>query len=180
MSAAQQDSDVGTLREKPAVRKRAPAKKAPAKRTPKVEAPQPDEPIRERPPEEFTILGPPSKVTIEAGGEQFLSVEEFRKRLAGPPDGLYPEDAELFSFTPLNRETIWFPLSFEQPDAVWLWELYEKPFHIQSWEWMKLAQIPKSMQRKAVELMRDNPDEYLELFGQWFKAMSGGSANLGE
>jgi hypothetical protein len=131
-----------------------------------------------RPPEEFV---PPSKVTIEAGGEQFLSVEEFRQKLAGPPEGTYPEGTELFSFTPsTGGDTIWFPIAFEQPDAVWLWEMYEKPFHVQSWEWMKRAEIPRPMQRKAVELMRDNPAEYMELFGQWFKVLSGGSANLGE
>jgi hypothetical protein len=171
MSTAQQDSDVGTVREKPAVRKRAPRKAA----KPKVAQPE------VRPPEEFTILAPESKVTIEAGGEQFLSVEEFRKKLAGPPEGTYPEGTELFSYTPTNGETIWFPLNgFQMPGAVWLWEQYEKPFHAQSWEWMNRAKIPRWMQRKAVELEENNLSEYMDMFEQWFKALSGGTATPGE
>ena len=174
MASAQQDSDVGTLREKPAVRKRAPRKPKPATTM--------EEHAAVREPQEFTILAPPeSQVAIQSGGEQYMSVEEFRKKLGGPPEGTYPEGTELFSFTPsTGTGTIWFPMVFEQPDAVWLWEQYEKPFHVQSWEWMKRAQIPRSMQRKAVELMRDNPDEYMDMFGQWFKVLSGGTARLGE
>jgi hypothetical protein len=154
MVAAQQDSPK-------------PVKKA----KPKAAQAVPEEPVV-RPPEQFVVQE----------REQFISVEEFRKKLnAGPPEGLYPEDAELFSYTPNSTgETIWFPMAFEQPDAVWLWEMYEKPFHVQSWEWMKWAKIPRLMQRKAVELMRDNPDEYLDMFDQWFKAMSGGLAKPGE
>jgi hypothetical protein len=162
MATAEQD--VGTVGEKPAVKRRTRKPKA----VPETQ-----------PPEEFVVED--SKVTIESGGEQFLSVEEFRKKLAGPPPGIYPEGAELFSFTPdTTGETIWFPLDFRQPDMVWLWEMYEKPFHVQSWEWMKKAEIPRDIQRKAVELGRDNPAEYMEMFAQWFAALSGGSAKLGE
>lgn len=92
----------------------------------------------------------------------------------GPPAGLYPDGAELFSYTPKSTgETIWFPLKFEAPTAVWVWELYDKPFHVQTWQWMKQADIPRAMQRKAVELMDGQPDEYMELFNQWLKAMGG-------
>lgn len=101
-----------------------------------------------------------------------VSVKDF-----GPPVGTYPVGAELFSYTPSSgKGDIWFPLEITQPDPVWLWEMYDKPFHVQSWEWMKLADIPKSMQRKAVELLRDAPDEYLELFNKWFAAMGGATA----
>lgn len=88
----------------------------------------------------------------------------------------YAKDAELFAYTPTGYETIWLPMKFDSPDAVWLWELYSKPFHVQTWEWMNLAGVPRRMQRKAVELLRDNEKEYVEMFNSWFKAMGGGSA----
>jgi hypothetical protein len=92
----------------------------------------------------------------------------------GPPEGLYPDDAELYSYTPRSTgETIWFPMKFEQPKAVQVWELYDKPLHVQSWSWMKWANIPRIMQRKAVELLDSSPDEYLELFDGWFAAVGG-------
>lgn len=98
----------------------------------------------------------------------------------GVPKGLYPVGAELFTYVVKSTgDTIWFPMGFEQPDVVWLWEQYEKPTHVQIWEWMRLAKVPKPMQRKAVELMRDNLDECLDLFDKWFAAMRGG-ATLGE
>lgn len=97
----------------------------------------------------------------------------------GPPPGMYPEDAELFSYTSkVTGETIWFPMKFEQPKFSQVWELYDKPWHVQSWEYMRWANIPKSMQRKAAELFDVAPDEYLELFNQWMKAVGG--VSLGE
>jgi hypothetical protein len=96
-----------------------------------------------------------------------------------PPKGMYPDDTELFAFTPQStNETIWFPKLFKQPDAVTAWELYDKPFHVQTWEWMKWAEIPRAMQRKAVELLDKSPDEYIELFNAWMQ--QAGGVSLGE
>jgi hypothetical protein len=97
--------------------------------------------------------------------EQFIPVEKF-----GPPPGMYPEGAELFSYTPKVGDTIWFPIEFKQPTAVQVWEQYDLPLNVQTWEWMKWASVPKAMQRKAVQLLDDSPDEYLELFNQWMAA----------
>jgi len=98
--------------------------------------------------------------------EQFIPIEKF-----GPPKGLYPEDAELFSFTPKFGETIWFPMEFPQPTAVQVWEQYDLPWNVQTWQWMKWAKVPKAMQRKAVELLDRSQDEYLTLFNTWMQAM---------
>ena len=94
--------------------------------------------------------------------QQFIPIEKF-----GPPKGMYPEDVELFSFTPRRGDTIWFPIEFPQPTAVQVWEQYDLPVNVQTWEWMKWAGVPKAMQRKAVELLDNSPDEYWELFNQW-------------
>jgi hypothetical protein len=97
--------------------------------------------------------------------EQFIPIEKF-----GPPKGMYPEDAELFSFTPKFGDTIWFPMDFPQPTAVQVWEQYDLPWNVQTWQWMKWAKVPKVMQRKAVELLDRDQDEYLTLFNQWMRA----------
>jgi len=94
-----------------------------------------------------------------------------------PPAGLYPEETELFSFTARSTgETIWLPKYFEQPTAVWIWELYDKPFHVQTWEWMKLAKVPKVMQRKVVAVMDADPSEYMDLFNSWLTEAQGATA----
>ena len=109
--------------------------------------------------------------------EEFV-VDESRKP-QGPPDGLYPEDTRLWSFKAQSTgETIYLPLDIEPTTAVWLWALYDKPFHVQTWEWMRHAKVPKLMQRKAVEVMDANPSEYMDLFNGWLKAVGGTS--LGE
>jgi hypothetical protein len=97
----------------------------------------------------------------------------------GPPPGVYPKDAELFSYTSKTTgETIWFPMKFEQPQFSQVWEIYDQPWHVQTWEYMRWAKIPKTMQRKAAQLFDVAPDEYLELFNQWMKAVGG--LTLGE
>jgi hypothetical protein len=97
----------------------------------------------------------------------------------GPPQGMYPQDAELFSYTSkATGETIWFPMKFEQPKFSQVWEIYDQPWHVQTWEYMRWAKIPKPMQRKAAELFDVAPDEYLELFNSWMKAVGG--LTLGE
>lgn len=107
--------------------------------------------------------------------EQFVPIEKF-----GPPKGVYPEDAELFSYTPKVGETIWFPMEFKQPTALQVWEQYDLPIHVQTWEWMKWADMPKSMQRRAVELLDNDPVEYMEMFNQWMRATGrGGPAGGG-
>jgi hypothetical protein len=97
----------------------------------------------------------------------------------GPPKGLYPDDAELFSYTSKTTgETIWFPMKFEQPRFSQVWETYDKPWHVQTWEYMRWANIPKAMQRKAAQLFDVAPDEYLDLFNSWMTAVGG--TTLGE
>jgi hypothetical protein len=117
----------------------------------------------EEPVENGQVVERPVENLFDA--EQFVPVEKF-----GPPPGLYPEGAELFSYTPKAGDTIWFPLEFNQPTAVQVWEQYDLPWNVQTWEWMKWAGVPKSMQRKAVELLDNSQDEYLELFNQWMAA----------
>jgi hypothetical protein len=124
----------------------------PAARTSKAKAAQTvSETPEVRPPEEFKVKakpGPPK-----------------------PPEGMYPEGTELFSYTSkATGETIWFPMKFEEPSLKWVWNLYDKPYHVVTWEWMKQAQIPREMQSLAVDLMDDHPDEYLDLFNKWFEA----------
>lgn len=152
------------------------AAKATAKRAPKSTAAQSDTtPVEEQivTSEDADAVNPPELVA------ESVPVEPEAPKTFGPPEGMYPEDAELFSYTPKGgAEPIWFPMKFEQPDAVRAWELYDKPFHVQSWEWMKWAKIPRLMQRRAVELLRDSPDEYLDLFNKWMQAAGG--VQLGE
>lgn len=92
-----------------------------------------------------------------------------------PPKGMYPEGAELFSFhSKATGETYWLPMKFEEPNMKWVWRLYDKPFHVQSWEWMKQAQVPREMQGSIVDLLDENPSEYLDLFNGWFEARGAG------
>lgn len=109
-----------------------------------------------QPPEEYVIKDKPKSQTL--------------------PAGLYPEGTRLYTFKAKSTgETIHFPMEFEQPNAVWIWALYDKPFHVQTWEWMKQAKIPRIMQRKAVEIMDADPSEYMDLFNGWLEAVGGTS-----
>lgn len=109
------------------------------------------------PPEEFVVRDKPKAKSVPT-----------------PPDGMYPEGTELFSFTSkATGETIWFPMKFEQPNAVWVWSLYDKPFHVQTWEWMIQAEVPKAMQRSAVHILDEDPSEYMDLFNAWLGAAGG-------
>lgn len=112
---------------------------------------------------------------IQAVPEEVVAPTEYVYRAKpGAPEGMYPEGVELFSYTPKSTgDTIWFPMTFQQPSFEAVWELSDKQFHVQSWAWMRWADIPKAMQRKAVKLMDEHPDEYLDLFEKWFKAMGG-------
>lgn len=109
--------------------------------------------------------------------EEYVIEDKPRSQTA--PDGLYPEGTRLYTFTAKSTgETIYFPLVFEQPNAVWIWELYDKPFHVQTWEWMRQAKIPRIMQRKAVQVMDADPSEYMDLFNGWLQAA--GNTSPGE
>jgi hypothetical protein len=130
---------------------------------------------------------PPADEDVSSNGVSDLQPELFESkepepqaiRHFGPPKGVYPDDAELFSYTSKHTgETIWFPMKFEQPKFSQVWEIYDQPWHVQTWEYMRWAKIPKVMQRKAAELFDVAPDEYLELFNSWMKAVGG--LTLGE
>jgi hypothetical protein len=168
-----------------ATAKKAPARKAPARKA----KPEAAQTVSEEP-QEITLLGgvspeqilglvTPGQPAPTNGSSEVRPPQEFTVTEKVEPeadDGLYPAGTELFTYTPKSTGIpIRFPMHIEQPDFLWLWEQYERPFHVQSWEWMKLADIPKPMQRKAAVLGRDFPDEYLDLFDQWFKAMGGGA-----
>jgi hypothetical protein len=110
--------------------------------------------------------------------EEQVSTDEEPERpepkVFGPPPGMYPADAELFSYTSkATGETIWFPMKFEQPKFSQIWETYDKPWHVQTWEYMRWAKIPKAMQRLAARLGDVAPDEYLDLFNGWLSAIGG-------
>lgn len=88
----------------------------------------------------------------------------------------YPKGTKLFTYKPKGGgEPIQFPMEFDYPDKVWLWELSLQPFLAQTWLWMKRAGVPKEVQRQAVMLP---DDEYPDLFEEWFKAVGG--TTLGE
>lgn len=85
----------------------------------------------------------------------------------------YPEGTKLFSYTPKSGgKPIQMPMEFDRPNKVWLWELSQQPFLVQTWQWMDRANVPKQVQRRAVELP---DDEYTDMFNEWFKAMGGGA-----
>lgn len=122
--------------------------------------------------------GKAAQAEPELNPEEFLAESPTSKPNGngqdGPPPGLYPAGAKLFSFKSKSTgETIWFPTQFESPKAVWIWALYDKPPHVQTWEWMRHANIPKLMQRKAVEIMDADPSEYMDLFNQWLDVVGG-------
>lgn len=105
--------------------------------------------------------------------------EQSVPKKTGPPKGLYLEGTELFEYTfKCNGETVWLPMKFEWGGAVAVWEIHDKPMHIQTWTYMKWAKVPKAMQRKVVEVLDLAPDEYLECFDTWLKAAGG--TRLGE
>jgi hypothetical protein len=85
----------------------------------------------------------------------------------------YPRGTDLFAYEPKGGgEKIYLPLDFEKPDKVWLWELNIQPFLSQTWAWLDRAGTPRSVQRQCVSLP---DDEYMDMFGEWFKAMGGGA-----
>ena len=86
---------------------------------------------------------------------------------------LYPKGTELFSWNPKGGgETLLLPMEFEKPDKVWLWDQAKLPFLSQTFRWMEKANVPNDIQRKVCALP---DDEYMEMFGEWFKAMGGGA-----
>lgn len=114
---------------------------------------------------------------VEAPDDGQVSEQPVPK--TGPPEGLYPKDAELFKYTfKCNGETVWLPMKFEWGGAVAVWEIHDQPMHIQTWTYMKWAKIPNAMQRKVVEVLDLAPDEYLDCFDTWLKAVGG--TRLGE
>jgi hypothetical protein len=160
--------------------KKAPAKKAAAKTVSKE-------------PKEITLLGgvspeqllgvvAPGQPVPTNGSTEVRPPQEFVVSEKVPAEkSLYPEGTELFTYTPKSTGIpIQFPMHFEEPDFVWLFELYRKPFHVQTWEYMEKADVPLPMQRRAAELGRDNRDEYMDLFNSWFDAMSSGRSTPGE
>jgi len=85
----------------------------------------------------------------------------------------YPEGTELFSWTPKSGDEILeFPMHFDKPDKVWLWDQGQLPFLSQTFRWMERAKVPKEIQRRACALP---DDEYMDMFTAWFKAMGGGA-----
>lgn len=97
----------------------------------------------------------------------------------GPPEGLYPEDTELFEYKfKCNGDTVWLPLKFEQPAAVEVWEIHDKPMHIQTWAYMKWAKVPKVVQRKIVAILDLDVNEYMDCLDKWLTAAGG--VRLGE
>lgn len=109
---------------------------------------------------EFDITGHPLK---EAKAEDEKTPKAYQ----------YPEGTRLYTYKPKDGGLpIQFPMEFEHPDKVWLWELNNQPFLAQTWAWMRRAGVPKVVQRQAQFL----PDEeYPILFEQWFAAMGGGA-----
>jgi hypothetical protein len=135
------------------------------------------------PKDKATKPNPPADEEVSSEGVSDFQPELFPEpepiKHFGPPPGVYPDDAELFSYTSkVNGETIWFPMKFDQPKFSQVWEVYDQPWHVQTWEYMRWAKIPKVMQRKAAELFDAAPDEYLELFNLWMRAVGG--LTLGE
>ena len=79
----------------------------------------------------------------------------------------------VFSYKPKGGgDPIELPLEFEKPGKSWFWEHYDKGFMPQTFEWMKLAGVPRDVQRRLVDLP---DDEYLDVFTKWFDAIGGGS-----
>jgi hypothetical protein len=110
----------------------------------------------------------------EDSAKNGASVEASKPKHFGPPKGMYPEGAKLFSHTiKATGETVWFPMEFEQPKALEVFDVHDKPFHVQSWAWMKWANVPRQVQRQVVPLLDEHPDEYLELFNAWMQAVGG-------
>lgn len=95
-----------------------------------------------------------------------------------PPLPMYPIGTQLFSYTfKSTGVTIQLPMGFERPDAVWMWEQFDRPYHIQTWMWMKRANVPKAVQRQVVSHLQPHEDEYVECFNKWFEAMGGGATS---
>lgn len=143
-----------------------PAAKAPAKRAAKKQAAQADSTTVEE------QNGKP--VDGDAAVRAPEMVAESPKQ-DGPPEGMYPEGARLFSYKSKSGVTIWLPLDFPQPTAVQVWETHDKPPNFQTWQWMKWANVPRPMQRQIVELLDSSPDEYYGLFDQWMITTRGGA-----
>jgi hypothetical protein len=111
---------------------------------------------------------------VASGPELKLEVTEGDSPEKPKTKSHYPEGTKLFRYQPKGGgEIIEFPMEFENPSKEWLWELNDMPFLVQTWAWMRKANVPKPVQRLAVRLQDD--DEYAEMFKQWFAAMGGGA-----
>jgi hypothetical protein len=82
----------------------------------------------------------------------------------------YPEGVHVFSYQPKDgSEPILLALDgFEVPDKLWHFDMAQLPILSQTWAWMRKANIPKEIQRRAQML----PDpEYFDMFDEWFEVM---------
>lgn len=94
------------------------------------------------------------------------------------PKGPYPKNVRVFAYQPKDgSEPILLALNgFEKPTKVWLFDLSQQPVLSQTWAWMRKANVPKDIQRRA-NLLEDA--EYFDMFDQWFAAMTANNAPKG-
>lgn len=82
----------------------------------------------------------------------------------------YPEGVQVFSYQPKDgSEPILLAMDgFEVPGKLWHFDIAQLPILSQTWAWMRKANIPKDIQRRA-QMLPDS--EYFDMFDEWFEVM---------
>lgn len=101
--------------------------------------------------------------------EKLPTPEELEAK-ANEPKPLYPEGVATFAYQPeAGGKPILLAINgFESPSKLWLFDIAQLPILSQTWAWLDKANVPREIQRRAMELP---DDEYFRMYDQWFEAM---------
>lgn len=145
-------------------------RKAAAKRTPREDEPQ--------------FGGHVDGDLPELDGDEEEAVEQpaaVKKNVPAHPYG----DREVYVYQPKDGSApIVFPsISEVRPTQKFFWKIYQMNEMFQSFEWMNLAEVPKSIQERVLDLGEKDVYEQAEFFRGWFAPISrpqGGMTPPGE
>jgi hypothetical protein len=89
-------------------------------------------------------------------------------------------DVEVYVFHPKDgSDPIVFPKITEvRPTAKFFWKIYEQSELFQSFEWMKLAGVPRSIQERVMDLGERDVYEQAAFFRGWFAPISAPQGGL--
>jgi len=102
-----------------------------------------------------------------------VEVPEFDPARAGIPDHPYG-DKQVYVFRPSDGTSpIVFPAILEvRPTQKFFWTIYNLNEMFQAFEWMKLADVPRSIQELVMNLGERSMEEQAEFFRGWFAPLT--------